>query len=272
MLSAGTWQFFISDETTFSHKNFTSLKNPYNGIDTFAMGELLYWVDEEQLVGLLTQLQVSNTSENPFYWDQYVQSAVGIKLIPSKVSKGNWTLRGLSFSAKAVWRKYYNQPEYSKPYTNDIQIGTSFFYSSLFHKDNKYALTFFTEGGYRRSNFSCRDYSGIVTTTDLKFGPKFTWGDSLIRIYGTATCEYSSHKELYWENSLKTGLGVEWYPFAVPLLGKYGKLSIGLKKRFHVYTEVLKRTNWWGDKPTASLPNTDFRVGVAFSTGGSYRY
>ena len=74
------------------------------------------------------------------------------------------------------------------------------------------------------------------------------------------------YDERWWENNLRSGLGVRWYPFAH---GPKGGFRNGLRERFHVFAEQIWQVA--GEDLPDDVEDSDFRIGVGFSTQGFFR-
>ncbi len=62
-----------------------------------------------------------------------------------------------------------------------------------------------------------------------------------------------------------------WYPW-YPKIKKDVGIFKEFLKRFHIYAEVLHNAAWLGDEPGGiGVRETDYRIGLGFSTGGFFR-
>ena len=175
-------------------------------------------------------------------------------------------MHAIRIFALGAWRYYYDKPEAEEPEDMDIQVGGDYYYDNLF-AENRLISSIWSNAGFRKTNFSLEDYDAFLWMGNIKIGPGFKPGSSIVLPYGVTEWIFvPKYEERWWENFLRVGAGIRWYP-------RSDDETVGfiqdLVKRFHIYGEVLYNAAWLGDEPVAdNVENTDFRIGFSFSTSG----
>jgi hypothetical protein len=151
---------------------------------------------------------------------------------------------------------------------NEHRVGLDYYYDNILKNENFIHQIYFS-GGYRHTNWSKSDFKGFLAETDINLGVGCRLGESIV--YPHAIIEAAiqpKYNERWWENYVRAGAGIKYYPFA------HQERENGWKKellsRFNFYFEWVHNIIWLEDKAPDSVKNDDFRVGVAFSTGGFY--
>jgi hypothetical protein len=167
-------------------------------------------------------------------------------------------------------RHFYDKPENSATENNDFQIGLDYYFDNLSGKyaDKNYKVFAWTNAGYRHTNFSSDNYSAFLWSGNIKIGPKFTLSENVLIPYLAADWTYVPKYEERWsENFLRIGIGIKWYPFLTTQTDQT-YFSNDIFKRINVYIELPQNIAWLGDTPAHNVEETDFKIGISFSTGG----
>ena len=259
-------QFDFQGESHFSRYNFTDIKIPYNGIDGWTEFKIALWLNSRHSFAPYISIIPSLTSESEFWWQKNAQFAVGLQWYPFPAK--NLYFRGIRLYSIWAYRTYFSEPEGVDQQETDLQIGVDYYYDNLFDSSTL-ASTVWSNAGYRKTNFSFKDYCAFLWMGNIKIGLK-THGSRRI-LMGYVVCEwtYAPKYEEHWrENFFRTGAGVRFYPWAK----KGKKFTKDFLHRFHLYVEFLHNTAWLGDSPAAgNVKKSDFRIGLGFSTGGFFR-
>ena len=260
-------QIDLQGDAHYSVYNFTDIKRPYNGIDGWSELKASYWLDTGSSLSPYLSIIPSITSESEFWWQKNFQVSAGMQFYPISISIRY--LRSIRLFALTALRSYYKKPEEVNPEDKDIQIGVDYYYDNIFEKKSL-IFAAWTNAGFRKTNFSLENYDAFLWTGNLKFGYKYAHKKSIL--FSHATIEWTDvpkYKNRWWENFLRAGIGVQWYPKAY----ETNRFVSGLLRRFHLYIEVLHNVTWLGERPNdnSQVEETDFRAGLVFSTSGFFR-
>lgn len=273
-------QLDVVGDYRFSRFNFTDLKRPYNGVDGFAVLRVAAWLDSSRRVGLFGDVIPVIASVPEFFFQRYVQAGVGVQVYPVGLPAQDPTgvdveaaparriLRPLRLFAQVSGRGYYDRPSDTHLEGTDVQVGADYYYDNVFEPSRVKAFVF-TVVGYHTTNFSIESYNGLIWSGNVKVGPAVGFTPNFRVIpYAVADWTYApGHGERFFENFIRAGGGLRWYPRAVSGNG----LGRGLLRRLHVYGELVRNVRWLGQQPPAVIEPFDVRAGVAFATGGIYR-
>lgn len=258
----------------YSHHNFTDIKNPYDGIDEWMEVRATYWLDSNsKQFGVYANFLFSITSEEEFWWQNNTQFGGGIQFYPLPNTDTS-LLRGIRLFAWAGWRYYYDKPDDTNAQDNDIQVGLDYYYDNIFNyakneliSEGWLAGAAYMTATYRNTNFSLVDYNGFILSGNIKLGPRITCFPALFP-YAVADWTYSpSYHEHWWENFLRVGGGLRFYPIAALGITQNRGFVGDLLARLNVFVEVLHNVAWLEDKAPDIVEKTDIRIGIAFSTG-----
>lgn len=256
----------------YSHYNFTDIKNPYDGFDAFVELKPAYWFDQDQQVGIYASLLPVYTTEDEFWFQRNVQYGVGLQAYPVGRNEERPLARGLRFFALAAWREYYDKGDNEEPEDSDLQAGADYYYDSLYDTNKNWAVAAYATAAYRDTNFSEDDYAGLLSFGNIQFGPKTEVGSALLMGYGLLDWSVSpSHDDRWWENYVRLGAGVRIHPLAARESSRGADVRAELQKRFSIFAEYVSNSTWLGDDPPTSVEEEDYRIGIAFSTGGYFR-
>ena len=259
-------QFDFQGESHFSRYNFTDIKIPYNGVDTWAEFKLAAWLNNNQSFAPYISIIPSFTSEGEFWWQKNAQFAVGLQWYPFPAHTSYF--RGIRFYSLWAYRSYFSEPEGLDQQDTDLQIGIDYYYDNLFDS-GIIASVAWSNGGYRKTNFCFPDYSAFLWMGNIKAGIKTHKRGSIWMGYLVLEWTYSpKHKKFWQENFLRTGAGVRFYPWAK----KGDTLIDDFLHRLYLYVEFLQNAAWLGEAPSAErVKKSDFRIGLGFSSGGFFR-
>jgi len=275
-------QIDLMGDSHYSHYNFTDLKDPYKGIDSWGEIKFAYWLNKNKYLSPYLSVIPVHTSEDEFWWQRNVSLAIGAQFYPVVFMndtewKGYDYLKSIRIFAMYEWREYYDEPEGGDPEDTDLQFGVDYYYDNLFDNMNEIRDEFslknittlaWTNAGYRKTNFSIDDYEAFLWTGNLKVGFRFLIGNSYLLPYIVADWVYvPKYEDRWWENYLRIGPGIRWYP---KVSEKYDFLN-DLMRRFNLYFEVHHNVVWLGNEPLKDIEETDYRLGFSFSTGGFYK-
>jgi len=269
-------QFDLQGDAHYSRYNFTDIKKPYKGTDGWAELKLTLWLDEKRSFSPYLSIIPSFTTEDEFWWQDNIQSGVGFQWYPVltfRESKQKGFFDNIRLFALYAGRKYYDKPNDAEPEENDLRFGLDYYYDNLFDEKNNASfldnvgMILWTNAGFRKTNFSNEQYKALLWTGNVKVGGNIKAYESILFPYVLADwCYVPKYQERWWENSFKVGAGIRIYPKT----NNTGGFLNDFMKRFHVYIEVLQNADWLGDDPSAEVEETDFRIGLGFSTGGFY--
>jgi hypothetical protein len=273
-------QLDVIGDYRFSRFNFTDLRTPYNGFDGFTVLRVAAWFDAGRRVGLYGDVIPVVASVHEFFFQRYLQAGVGIQLYlvgwspdgpPQAVNDRALARRLLSplrLFAQVSGRTYYDRPPDARLEGADTHVGLDYYWDNLF-EPSRLKIFAFTVMGYHTTNFSTASYKGFIWSGNLKAGPAvdLTRYSRLIPYAVVDWTSAPSHRDRFFENFVRAGGGLRWYPRTSPGKGLGGNLL----RRLNVYGEIVHNVGWLGRQPPASVEPTDVRVGVAFATGGIYR-
>lgn len=258
-------QFYLQGDTHFSRYNFTDIKIPYNGFDSWTELKVAYWLKDIKAFSPYLSIIPTFTSESEFWWQKNVQIAAGLQWYPINMDKR--LFRSIRFFALTAWKTYFDQPNDMKQEDTDLQVGVDYYYDNLF-KEKKLKTIVWSNAGFRKTNFSLDNYNAFLWTGNIKIGIKPVLTNSIFIGYVVSEWTYvPKYKERWWENFLRFGGGVRFYPKT----NSNNNFWEGFLKRFHFYVEVLHNLTWFGNEPNVNIEETDFRIGFGFSTGGFFR-
>ncbi len=269
--SAGRVQLDVIGEYHFSRFNFTDLKKPYDGVDGFVVVRLGLWLDAGRQIGLFADAIPVVTTEPEFFFQRHVQLNGGVQWYPVGRRDGavSRLLRPVRLFAQASTRAVYDNPEQVALQDTDVEVGFDYYYDTLFAAE-PVAAFLFTTLTYRTTNFSFEGYDGVLWSGNVTVGPKIALGGSSLIPYGVADWTYAhKYSSRFFENFLRMGAGVRWYPFPKP--GRPAGFGTDLARRLHVFAELVGNAAWLGDAAPPSVEGHDVRFGVAFATGGFFR-
>jgi hypothetical protein len=181
--------------------------------------------------------------------------------------------RGLRFFALLGHREFYDKPNNTTTEDTDFQLGIDYYFDNLITQAKKpgYSILAWTNAGYRNTNFSIDDYKTFLWSGNFKIGPTFTTANNFFLPYLVADWTYvPKYEERWWENFIRIGTGIKWYPFLVKRKDKTS-FSNDFLKRFNFYAELSHNIDWLGDGPTGDVEETDFKIGISFSTSGFFK-
>ena len=285
---SGELQVDMQGQVGYSKHNFTDTQIPYEETDSWGELRLSYWLNEAKTISPFVSLSPAFTTSDNF-WQEYLQASMGVQWYPFYDLEHLGPLKSIRAFAQYVVRDFPDLP--SKTITTtfvgpggpvsftdvqkedledeDFQIGIDYYYDNLF-AFNPMTVVLWTKLAYYKTNFATNmDYNSINWQGDIKYGPMFIKGDSLIFPYVTAQWTYApKYDERWFENFLRMGVGVRYYPRAMhPKAEEWG----GFWKRFHLYGEYLHNVAYLQDSAPSKVKDDDFRIGLAFSTQGFYR-
>jgi hypothetical protein len=258
-------QIDIQGACDYSEYNYTDVKKPYKDVDSWIEIKTAFWLNENKTFSPYCSIVPSYTTDPDFWWSDYAEVSLGLQWYPLQLNK---YLKSIRLYATTGKRYYYNVPEdESEPVDDDKVIGIDYYYDNLFN-DFPVASIIYLNTSYHTTNYSINNYEACMLEEDIKIGPKIKLGSSLVIPYGVVKSTYvNEHASRWWENYVRAGGGVRWYP----KIDEEGTFLKDLMKRFHIYAEVLDNTNWLQDQAPSSVEQTDFRFGLGFSTKGFYR-
>lgn len=259
----------------YSRYNFTDVQKPYDGLDAYAVFKVAWWLDGpgRQLAPYVEIIPVY-ASEEAFWWQRHAQGGAGVQWYPLPADADLPWLRGLRLFVLAAGRAYYDKPGEADSQDSDLQAGADYYADNLLERDPWLAVAAFANAGYRKTNFATDDYSAFTFFGNLKVGPKLRAGDGLVLPYVVGDWNWSpSHTDRWWENSVKGGGGIAWYPLARPGAGagQGGGFFRNPASRLCVFVEGVRHVASLGDDMPDTVERGDVRAGVSFSTGGYYR-
>lgn len=264
-------QLDFRGEAHYSEYNFTDVVQPYEATDAWAELRIAYWLDESHTLSPYLSVIPAGTTESSFWWQRTVQTEVGVQWYPFSEAP----LRRVRLFAGTASRSYYDEPDHAEVQRADTILGGDYYSDNLFSgggfftREPTLSITW-TSLAFRRTNFSQSDYKALLWAGNVKLGRNIRRGRSVLMPYAVADwCYVPGHDERWWENYLRLGGGIRWYPTTQSV---NGPPAGGLAQRTYVYAEVLQNAAWLGDHPSSSdVKDTDLRVGVGFSTSGFLR-
>jgi len=261
-----TVQFDLQGDAHFSRYNFTDIRIPYNGVDSWMEFKIAYWLNDTKTLSPYLSIIPTLTSVSEFWWQKNVQVVAGLQWYP--ITGDMRHLRSIRFFALIARRAYLDQPGDVQQEDVDAQFGADYYFDDLF-EDKRLISIAWSNAGFRNTNFSLDDYSAFLWTGNIKVGIKPELRGCILLAYLFSEWAYvPKHKKHWWENFLRFGGGVRFYPKS----DGSGNFLARSFKRFHIYAEVLHNIAWLGDRPNVdAIEETDFRVGLGLSTGGFFR-
>ena len=257
-------QIDIFGSGQFSRFNFTNLTTPYDGVDAYTVVRVAHWWDQGRRIGLFGELNPVFSSPDEFSFQRYLQLSGGIQLYPA-----GGILKPLRVFAKASRRSHYGAGVGPDVPNADFETGVDHYYDNLFAPSRWKAISY-TTAGFHSTQFSIDRYNAVLWTGSFRAGPSFRPdSDSMFVPYGLVDWAYAgADRDRFWENYLRTGAGMRWYP----QMHQGGSFGTSLAGRFHIFAEAVGNLAWLGNAPAGSVPRYDVRLGLGFSTGGIYRY
>lgn len=266
---SGRFQVDLIGDYRFSKYNFTDLKDPYDGLDGFTELKPAFWLDDARTLGPYASILPVVASEGEFFFQRHVQFGVGPQwypfLDPDDLSQPQRYLRAVRIFMLAASRKYYDEDV--ELVNHDLQVGMDYYYDNVF-TDDQWAVFLFSNATWRDTNFSFEGYHAFLWSGNVKIGPRMPMQNALLVPYGVVDWTWvPRHQERFFENFLRVGGGVRFYPKT----DEAGGFAHDLVRRFHVFAEVVHNVVWLGDAPANRIRDTDVRVGFSFATGGFFR-
>ena len=260
-------QFDLQGDTHFSRYNFTDIKIPYDGVDSWAELKAAYWLNDTRTVSPYLSVIPTLTSVSEFWWQKNLQLAAGVQWYP--VTASIPFLRSIRAFALTAWRTYLDQPSGTEQEDADIRIGADYYYDNL-HEDSRFIGMAWSNADFRKTNFSLDNYDAFLWTGNIKAGFKLLRSSSILLGYLVSEWTYvPKYGERWWENFVCVGPGIRFYPKST----EGDSPSARLLRRFHVYVEVLKNIVWLGNEPDAGkIKEADLRIGLGLSTCGFFRH
>lgn len=258
-------------EAHYSEYNFTDVVQPYEATDAWAELRIAYWLNEKGSLSPYLSIVPVGTTESSFWWQRTVQTEVGVQWYPFSKPP----LQSIRLFVGIASRRYYDEPDHAAVQRADTILGGDYYHDNLYNGDGFFtreptlSITW-TSLAFRRTNFSQSDYKALLWAGNVKVGRNLRHGRSVFMPYVVADwCYVPKHDERWWENYLRAGAGVRWYPTT----SRAGGFPAGdLARRSYVYAEILNNAAWLGVRPSSGdIATTDFRLGVGFSTGGFLR-
>lgn len=267
-------QVDLMGDGQYSHNNFTDVKIPYDGVDSFAVLKLSYWLDEDRNVGPYVELIPSYASVDQFFWQRNVQGDAGLQwyVFGKKYAWDDpWRfVRAVRLFAQWSGRWYYDVDKDTDLTKNDVQAGFDYYFDNLVGDDPMLAFVY-QSLTFRKTNFTMNDYNAVLWSGNIKCGPRVGIGETTLVPYAMVDYTYEPrYADKWYENFLRIGGGLRWYPHAKKPDDSETFLS-NLAVRCYLFVEVLHNASWLGDAPPPSVREDDFRVGFAFSTDGFVR-
>lgn len=278
------FKFDLQGDVHYSRYNFTDIKNPYDGLDGWTELKFTYLTGKDKSFGVYASLGPSLTSEDEFWWQKNCQLSIGLQWYPidifyskSEQKNGEPTvedpfklLRSFRLYALYAMRGYYDKPDGQNPEDTDIQIGVDYYFDNLNNKtDKSFVSIIWTNAGYRKTNFSFDNYDAFLWSGNIKTGFALQIFNSSIVLPYVVVADWTyspTYNDRWWENFVRIGGGFKIYPFFRKYPDNDDDLFKNIYKRFNFYIEVLNNATWIGDEPISSIEETDYRVGISFST------
>jgi hypothetical protein len=249
----------------FSRFNFTNLRSPYDGVDAWTVLRVSHWWDHGRRLGIVGEVNPVFASAREFFFQRYVQFNGGMQCYPVTAA----ALRPLRVFGLVSRRAYYDGPPDADLENTDLHVGVDYYYDNLFAPAQWKSFAY-TTAGYRTTAFGLAHYDAVLWSGSVKTGRAMTsHAQSIVIPYAVVDWTYAgAHRDRFWENFLRAGGGVRWYPKK-----QYaGRFAGDLRGRLHLFGEVVRNVVWLGDRPSGEVSQYDVRVGAGFSTGGIYRH
>ena len=265
-------QFDLQGRSLYSENNFTDVKNPYQGVDSFLVAKAGLWFETSRIVGPYLELIPVHTTEDEFWWQRNVQAGVGLQVYPFAL-QDNRFLKAVRLFGLAAYREYYDQPDDQEAEDSDLQVGADYYFDNILVADEILTASIYLSAGYRKTNFALEDYEDFLWSGNLNVGPKFCFGGTTV--FPCAVLDWTQspgYKERWWENFARVGGALRIYPFAGHADRDEEPVFLrDLAARFQIFGEVLSNVSWLGDEAPDVVEETDIRAGIAFATGGLFR-
>lgn len=271
---ASDWLLDTQGDAHYSRYNFTDVKRPYNGTD--AWGEIKYalWPNmEEKTIGPYVTAIPTTTTESEFWWQRNCSGALGVQIYPMNIlrpysgkgkDKFQW-FRGLRLYTTYGVREYYDKPSNADPEDEDFRIGFDY-YNDNFLDKKVFTYLIWTNLTNRSTNYSLSDYDAVLWEGNVKLGTRhrFNADNSIFLPYAVIDWTVApDHNNRWWENFVRAGVGVRLYPKVYKVANNNLERIL---QRFNIYAEVLHNASWIGDDAPNSVKETDWRIGINFST------
>jgi len=260
-------QFDVQGVASYNKYNFTDLQESYDDMDMWVEFKVSAWLSEHKDFSPFLSVIPSFTTDDDFWWQKYTQFAIGLQWYPF-YQKEQWEhFKSVRLFVQYVSRNYYDKEDGQDPEDYDVQLGADYYYDNIF-KDDVLTMVLWSKLAYNKTNFSLSEYDAITWQGDAKFGSKREPAATILFPYVGVNWSYvPSHDDRWWENFVRLVPGVRWYPTAY----REGGFVEDLFKRFHIFAEVAHNISWLGDSPSRDVEETDYRIGIGFSTQGFYR-
>ena len=294
-------QFDMQGDLKHSQNNFTDLTDSYNSEDGWVELKISLWLDDKKTFSPFLSLVPTFTTYTGrnFWWQNNNQINTGIQWYPFHGETKNPFLRSMRFFAQYSSRDYYDSPNSAtanpgdllpeeleiiaklgqQPKQYDVQVGFDYYYDDIF-SGNPVAFSIWSSLAWYKTNFTIvnplgnrsKEYNAIISKGDVKYGMVKKWKDGIVYPYVTSQWTYSpSHEELFFENYLRMGVGVRYYPWVHASQKAGSSFEEGIMKRFNFFGEYLYNAFWLGDRPGGNVKDADVRFGFSFSTSGFFR-
>ena len=250
---------------SFSRYNYTDIIQPYDGTDAYVDIRLSHWLNPEKSYGFYYSFLTVGASPSEFWWQRYVEPSLGFQLYPFNSSNFD-LLKSVRLFSSYSSRCFYDLEEGANSVNHILRLGTDYYYDNLFRED-RYLSNVWFQLQWKKS-YGSSDESNIFSWCgNWEIGPKFAIRNSIFSPYFLFNWSYTpTHQENWWENYLRAGIGVKVYPFA----GKSALRSEFLN-RFNIFIEVKNNILWLADDPSTPIRDTDYRIGIAYSSNGFFR-
>lgn len=252
-----------------SKYNFTDIKNPYQGCDYYGVYKFSTYRNQDvKRIGPFIEVVPVGTSEHEFNFQRHIQFGVGLQWYPQRRKVDDYSpARAFRLFGQILGRHYYDEDSGSI-IDDDYHLGLDYYYDNLF-SPNKVVVFSFGNISYRSTNFSLANYESVVLLANVKVGMKYPWKSGKLVPYGLVDSTFSTKRERWFENFIRGGLGLRWYP-QVYKYRKFvhGSEAIEFKRRFNFFAEVIRNISWLADSAPDIVEDYDIRLGFAFSTGG----
>lgn len=265
-------QYDLQGRAMYSENNFTDVKNPYQGVDSFLVAKAALWFETSRIAGPYVELIPVHTTEDEFWWQRNIQAGIGLQVYPFAM-QDNRFLKAVRLYGLAAFREYYDQPDDQEAEDSDILVGADYYFDNILVTNEMLTASIYLNAGYRKTNFSLEDYEDFLWSGNLNIGPKFNLGSTVV--FPCAVLDWTQspgYDERWWENFVRAGGALRIYPFAGRIQKKgTSKFMHDLAVRFQIFGEVLSNVSWLGDEAPDVVEETDVRAGIAFATSGPFR-